>query len=201
MSRIQKTWFVVCIMAFAMGLAACAKPPTLPPPPEQAAGERVPYVIGIPDVLEVVVWKNPELTKQLVVRRDGMISVPLLGDVQAEGLTPKELTEVLSQALSSYISTPDVTVLVVRSDSHSASVVGAVLRSGVVPLARETRVLDAIATVGGFNTWARKNDVRIIRRAEEGLITYRFNYGAYLSGDEPGTNMTLEAGDTVIVPD
>ncbi len=201
MSRNARMKFMVLSVAIAALASACASAPTLPPPPEQVAGERVPYVIGIPDVLDILVWKNPELSTQVVVRRDGMISVPLLGDVQAEGLTPMELTVVLRQALSDYISAPDVTVMVARSDSQSVAVVGAVLRSGIVPLARETRVLDAIATVGGFNTWARKNDVRIIRRAQEGLVAYRFDYGAYLSGDEPGTNMILQPGDTIIVPD
>ena len=201
MSRNRRILLVVVVLALAFVLQACAKPPAAPPPPEPVAGARVPYVIGIPDLLEVVVWKNPELSKQLVVRRDGMISVPLLGDVQAEGLTPMELTEVLSLALSSYISAPDVTVMVVRADSNSVSVVGAVLRSSVVPLSREMRVLDAIAVVGGFNTWARRSDVRILRPAEEGPILYRFNYGKFLSGDAPESNMILEPGDTIIIPD
>ena len=150
MNRNRRTLLVVLVTVLALALQACAKPPAATPPPEPVPGERVPYVIGIPDLLEIVVWKNPELSKQVVVRRDGMISVPLVGDVQAEGLTPMELTEVLSQALSAYISTPDVTVMVVRSDSNSVAVVGAVGRSSVVPLMREMRVLDAIAMVGGL---------------------------------------------------
>jgi polysaccharide export outer membrane protein len=202
MNRNRRTLLVALVTLLALALQACAKPPAATPPPEPVPGERVPYVIGIPDLLEVLVWKNPELSKQVVVRSDGMISVPLLGDVQAEGLTPMELTEVLSQALSDYISAPDVTVMVVRSDSNSVAVVGAVGRSMVVPLTREMRVLDAIAMVGGFNTWARRNDVRILREAESGpAILYRFNYGAFLSGDDPDGNMLLEPGDTIIVPD
>lgn len=202
MIRHRRTLLLAGVTALALVLQACAKPPAAEPPPEPVAGQRVPYVIGIPDVLEIVVWKNPELSKQVVVRRDGMISVPLIGDVQAEGLTPTELTEVLSQSLSDYISTPDVTVMVVRSDSNSVAVVGAVGRSSVIPLSKEMRVLDAIAMVGGFNTWARRSDVRILRSFEDGTQTlYRFNYGAFLSGDAPDSNLLLEPGDTIIVPD
>lgn len=188
-------------IAVALALAACAKPEASPRPPEPAPGERVPYVIGIPDVLRINVWKNKELTIETVVRSDGMISVPLLGDVQAEGLRPEELTQVLSQRLSEYISAPDVTVSVMRADSLAATVVGAVYRSGVVPIQRQTRVLEAIAFSGGFTTWARRNEIRILRPMPEGMATYYFNYGAYLSGDDPDGNMLLKPGDTVVVPD
>lgn len=189
------------ILFVAAMLMACAKPEPAPRPPEPAPGERVPYVIGIPDVLGINVWKNPELSVEVSVRSDGMISVPLVGDVQAEGLQPQELTQVLSQRLSEYISTPDVTVTVRRADSRAVTVVGAVIRSGVVPVQRETRVLEAIAHTGGFTTWARRNSIRILRPMPEGVATYYFSYGAYLSGDDPGGNMLLKPGDTVIVPD
>ena len=94
-----------------------------------------------------------------------------------------------------------MTVTVNRADSQAVTVVGAVLRSGVVPVHRQTRVLEAIAATGGFTTWARRNHVRIIRPMPEGLATYYFSYGAYLSGDDPGGNMLLKPGDTVVVPD
>ena len=183
-----------------IGLFACARPAATPPKEEQA-GKRVPYVIGIPDVLRVSVWRNPELTVDVPVRNDGKISVPLLDDIQAEGLTPSELKEVIAEQLSEYISTPDVTVIVLQSNSHMVTVVGAVGRSGTVPLVREMRVLDAVAAVGGFTIWANTSDVRVLRLVSDGIDSYRFNYGAYVAGKAHDSNMLLEPGDTIVVPD
>ena len=190
-----------CAAALIALLMGCAKPPLAEPPPEPVSGERVPYVIGIPDVVKVDVWRNKELTATVVVRSDGMVSVPLLGDVQAEGLTPLELTEVISARLSEYISAPDVTVTVERADSRTVTVVGAVGRSGVVRLGRQKRVLEAIAESGGFTTWARRSHVLILRQAPEGQLVYGFDFGAFVSGKAPNSNIVLEPGDTVVVPD
>jgi polysaccharide export outer membrane protein len=179
---------------------ACVEPPPLPEPPP-SVGEREPYVIGVTDQLMITVWKNPELTSQVVVRSDGMISVPLLDDVQAEGLTAQELKEVLTEALSEYIANPDVTVIVQGMNSNTVSIMGAVARNGEIPLQRETRVLQAIARAGGFSVWAKKDDVKILRPTPQGLVEYRFDYGAYLAGKAPESNIVLRAGDTIVVPD
>lgn len=181
-------------------LSACARPGA-ELPPEAPAGLRETYRIGIPDVLRISVWKNPELSVEVPVRSDGKISVPLLDDVQAEGLTPTELKEVISERLSEYITAPDVTVIVLQPNSSMATVVGAVLRSGTVPLTRETRVIDAIAAMGGFSTWAQQSDIRVLRPSSDGVISYRFNYGAYVAGKAPDSNILLRSGDTVVVPD
>jgi len=187
----------ICCLA---GLLACARAAP-PPPDEQKAGKRIPYVIGIPDILRVSVWKNQELSVDVPVRNDGKISVPLLDDVQAEGLTPGELKEVIAEQLSEFITAPDVTVIVLQANSHMVTVVGEVARSGTVPLTREMRVLDAVATVGGFTTWSNKNDIRILRPTPEEIVSYRFNYGAYVAGKAPDSNLLLEPGDTIVVPD
>jgi len=198
----SKTRFGVIVLSMlALGsLGGCAKPGA-PLPPERPPGQRDAYVIGIPDLLRVSVWKNPDLSVDVPVRSDGKISVPLLDDIQAEGLSPEELKEVISAALSEYISAPDVTVIVLRPDSRAVTVVGAVGRSGSMPLQKETRVLEAIAAMGGFNIWAKKSDVRILRPGKDGIVSYRFNYGAYVSGKEPDSNIFLEPGDTVVVSD
>ena len=120
------------------------------PPPEAELGAREEYVIGIPDVLRIVVWRNDALSVLVPVRRDGKISVPLVDDVQAAGLTPHELKEVLTEALAEYVTAPDVTVIVQETNSHTVTVVGGVLRSGQLPLTRDMRVIEAIATMGGF---------------------------------------------------
>jgi polysaccharide export outer membrane protein len=196
-----KVKFVSIVLALCALLATSCARPSDPHPPEQMAGARVPYVVGIPDVLRISVWKNPELSVEVPVRSDGKISVPLLDDVQAEGLTPAELKEVISESLSEYITAPDVTVIVIQANSQTVTVVGAVLRAGALPLNREMRVLEAIAAVGGFSTWAKRSDVRVLRPTSDGQVSYRFNFGAYVAGKAPDSNILLEPGDTIVVPD
>ncbi|HPG28492.1 MAG TPA: polysaccharide biosynthesis/export family protein, partial [Myxococcota bacterium] len=103
---------LAALAALAVGCAGRGAPP----PPEPTPGAREDYVIGIPDVLKIVVWRNPELSVEVPVRRDGKISVPLVDDVQAEGLTPEELKEVLTEALAEYVTAPDVTVIVQQTN-------------------------------------------------------------------------------------
>jgi len=163
---------------------------------------REPYLIGVTDVLLINVWKNPELSVEVPVRPDGMISVPLIDDVQAEGLTPQELKEVITRELEEFVTAPDVTIVVSQMNSRFISVVGEVGQDTRIPLMREMRVLEAIAHVGGFSTFADKSDVRIVRRRPDGSeVEYRFNYNAYIKGKAPGTNIVLRHGDTIIVPD
>jgi polysaccharide export outer membrane protein len=193
---------VMAAAVFLLGFMTfgCARPAAESPPEEQA-GLRVPYVIGIPDILRITVWKNPELSVEVPVRSDGKISVPLLGDIQAEGLTPAELKEVISGELAEYISSPNVTVIVIQANSQVVTVVGGVLRAGTLPLNRQMRVLEVIAAVGGFNTWADRSDIRILRPTPEGLVSYRFNYSAYVAGKESDANILVEPGDTVVIPE
>jgi polysaccharide export outer membrane protein len=191
-------------MAIAMVLLsgmmlACAAPPP-PPPPETVPGERRVYVIGVTDVLGITVWKNPELSTAAPVRPDGKISVPLLDDVQAEGLTPQELKEVLTEALSEFIAAPDVTVSVREMNSQAIYLLGeGVQGNGALSLRKEMRVLEAIATMGGFTIWAKKNNIRILRKTQSGITEYSFNYGAYMAGKAPNSNIVLQAGDTIVV--
>lgn len=193
---------VVAAALIAGALFGCAGRAPLPPPPEPSPLEREVYSIGVTDVLVINVWKNPELTVEVPVRSDGMISVPLIDDIQAEGLTPQELKEVVTLALSEYVTAPDVTVLVRQMNSRFISVLGEVGQNTRVPLTRDLRVLEAIALVGGFNAFADKSNIRIVRRQTDGTeVEYRFDYGAYIRGAAPGTNLVLRPGDTIIVPD
>ena len=174
-----------------------------PPPPDPTPMDRAPYTIGVTDVLKITVWKNPELSVEAVpVRADGMISVPLINDVQAEGLTPEELKDVITRELAEYIGEPNATVVVIQMNSRFVSVIGEVAQDTRVPLTRDLRVLEAIAQAGGFGPFANKSDVRILRRNADGTESeYRFDYGAYIRGRAPGTNIVLQHGDTIIVPD
>jgi len=173
-------------------------PPPLDPDPMERSG----YVVGVEDVLQISVWKNEELSVVVPVRADGKISVPLVDDVQAEGLQAMEIKEVLTRELSEFITAPDVTVIVVEMNSRYVNVIGAVPRSGQIPLVKDLRVLEAIAAMGGFALFANSRDVRIVRRQPDGSeAEYRFNYEAYIKGRAPGTNIVLRSGDMIIVPE
>ncbi len=190
---------VLALFAFAV---ACAARQPIPPPPDPVPMDREAYVIGVTDLLGISVWRNPELSVVVPVRPDGKISVPLLDDVQAEGLEAMELKEVLSRELSEYITAPDVTVIVREMNSRAISVLGAVGGNGRIPLTKDLRIIEAIAIVGGFTTFADRSDVRIVRRSDNGHeVEYRFDYDAYIKGRAPGTNIVLRPGDTIIVPE
>lgn len=187
------------LLLFSLG---CLGRPPQPPPPEGDPMDREPYVIGVTDLLKIDVWRQPELSVEVPVRSDGMISVPLLDDVQAAGLRPQELKEVVSRELSEYVTAPDVTIIVLAMNSRFISVIGEVMRSSRIPLTQDLRVLEAITQAGGYTTFADKSDVRIVRRQPDGSeVEYRFDYNAYIRGRAAGTNIRLRPGDTIIVPD
>jgi polysaccharide export outer membrane protein len=189
------------VVVALLGLACAGRAPS-PPPLDPTPTDREAYTIGVTDVLLINVWKNQELSVEVPVRADGMISVPLIDDVRAEGLTPKELKEVIARELAEYVTAPDVTVMVRQMNSRFVSVLGEVRQPNRVPLTRDLRVLEAIALVGGFTTFADKNGVRIVRRDQDGNETeYRFDYDAYIRGRAPGSNIVLQPGDVIIVPD
>ena len=165
----------------------------------------------------VLEQRFPEYSAQDIVKRTGIESRPILARdqsalsigveaakaaMQAEGLTPEELKAVITQQLSEYIGQPDVTVIVSRMNSNTVSVLGGVARPGLVALLRNTRVLDVIAQSGGFTQFARKNRVRILRSMPGGeQVEYPFDYGKFIDGRAPASNLLLEPGDTVVVPD
>jgi len=179
---------------------ACAGP--LPPPAEfEARPKEGVYVIGAADRLRIDVWQNDKLhLEDVPVRPDGKITVPLLDDVQAAGLTTDELKQVLTQELSEYVQNPTVTVVVLAPLSKRAFVLGEVRSSGPISLGAEMRVLDAITVAGGFTAFAQKSSIRVLRYVDGQELEYRFDYDSYVSGDAPGTNLVLQPGDTVLVP-
>ena len=121
---------------------------------------------------------------------------------EGEGLQAMEIKEVLTRELSEFITAPDVTVVVLEMNSRYVNVIGAVPRSGQIPLVNDLRVLEAIATMGGFALFADTGNVRIVRRQPDGSeVEFRFDYDAYIKGRAPGTNIVLQSGDTIIVPE
>jgi polysaccharide export outer membrane protein len=188
-------------LVFLVATAGCASPP--PMPADTDIMQREDYVIGPSDVLSVRVWKNLELSvEQVPVRPDGKISTPLAGEVQAAGLTSKQLEDVLAKALAQFVTAPHVTVIVLKMDSRHVSVEGQVQRPGLVPLESDMRVVDAITVAGGFTPFANKKRIKILRRLPDGSVaTYGFNYDAFVSGNAPGSNGLLQPNDTVVIPD
>ena len=191
------------LLAGATTPLGCATRTAVAPPPEPDILEREDYVIGHGDLLRVTVWKQEELSVAAVpVRPDGKISVPLVDDVQAAGLTSEELKELLTTALSEYVVNPDVTVVVLEVRSKRVNVLGEVIRSGAVGLAQDMRVMDAITAAGGFGPFADRGDIKIIRRTSGGgEVMYRVDYDDYIAGKEPASNLLLKHGDTIVVPD
>jgi polysaccharide export outer membrane protein len=179
---------------------ACAGP--LPPPAEfEAAPKEGVYVIGTADRLRIDVWQNDKLSlADVPVRPDGKITMPLIDDVQAAGLTTDELKAVLAQELAEFIQNPTVTVVLLAPVSKRAFVLGEVRSPGAISLGAEMRVLEAITTAGGFTVFAQKSRVRVLRYVDGRELDYRFDYDAYVAGRAPGTNVVLRPGDTVLVP-
>jgi polysaccharide biosynthesis/export protein len=157
------------------------------------------FIIGLQDVLSINVWKEPDLSvREIVVRPDGKVSLPLVNDIQASGLTTKQLQEQIAKKLTEYVATPVVTVTVVRIMSRSVSVVGEVRNPGIYPFGSPMTVLEALAKAGGFSELAKTKKIRIIRK--ESKNTLEFNYKDVASGKKLQQNVVLENGDVVIVP-
>jgi polysaccharide export outer membrane protein len=191
---------LLSVTTLALALAACVTTRETPAP--ETAAPAGPYLVGEGDVLAVRVWKNPELSVEVPVRPDGMISVPLLNDVKAAGMTTDQLKADITKRLAEFITAPDVTVVVLQANSKRVFVLGEVQHPGPIPLATQLTVLDAVSAAGGFTAFADDDDVRVIRRGPDGQeLEFSFNYPKYVSGRAPGSNIVLQPGDTVVVPE
>ena len=155
------------------------------------------YVLGPGDVIQVVVWRNEHLSKTLPVRPDGKISLPLVDDVQAAGMTPSQLKETISKGLKHFIDNPIVTVIVSEVNNFKVSVIGEVKKPGVYLLKGKTTVLEAISMAEGFTEFATTNNILLMKRAKGERL--RFDYRAFISGENMDQNVFLDPGDTIIV--
>jgi len=158
------------------------------------------YVIGPQDVVDINVWKEPELTRSVPVRPDGKISMPLLNDVQAAGLTPMQLTAQISTALKKFISDPQVTVVVTQINSQRIYILGEVTRPGAFPLVPGMTVLQALSSGGGFTMFANVKKIYLLRTVNGKQEKYPFNYNAVIHGKTTEGNIPLNSGDTIVVP-
>jgi polysaccharide export outer membrane protein len=190
--------FGCAILCFLVACASTTPRQAFKPTAQAGSGEE--YVIGAADLVRVSVWKHPDLSIEMPVRRDGKISVPLLDDVQAAGLTPTQLKAQITRGLTGNISNPSVTVAVLSPDSQTVTVIGGVAQSGPIPLRRDMGVLEAVAAAGGFSAWANKDDVVVVRWVDGRRAYYSFSYRGFLRGD-PNADIFLKPGDVIVVPE
>lgn len=175
-------------------------PPTAPGlKPSEMVGQAVDptkYVLGPEDVIFISTWREADFTLALAVRPDGKITLPLIHDVQAAGLTPAELTAVLKEQLGKYINNPDVTIIVEAVRSKKYYIDGEVNRPGMFALVGSLTVFEALSNAGGFKEFANPKRIRILRGSKK----FRFNYKEVSNGKHMEQNIALENGDHIIVP-
>jgi polysaccharide export outer membrane protein len=210
MSKVKSrslSFLVLTFIALAGGAVAIAQttpPPIKPqsPAPSVGSGEASAaavdpnkYLIGPEDVLFIGVWREPDFTRPAVVRPDGKITMPLVGELQAGGLTPLQLQKTVTEALTKLLNNPDVTVTVTDVRSKKYFIDGEVRRSGSFPLITPTTVLEALSNAGGFQEFANTSKIRILR----GKTVLKFNYKEVTAGKKMEQNIYVENGDHIIV--
>jgi polysaccharide biosynthesis/export protein len=209
-------WAMLLGALISLGIAQDAASPSPAPasatkPAQSASTDSLPksapgvrpdsYIIGAEDVITVNVWKEPEMTKTVPVRPDGMISLPLVGEIKAAGYTPVQLQDIIADSMKKLVSDPQVTVIVEKVSSLSFNIVGEVTRPGYYPLTRRMTVLDAIAMAGGFKDFAKSKKVYVLRTSANGTQErLPFNYKDVINGKSPQQNIELEPRDTIVVP-
>jgi polysaccharide export outer membrane protein len=154
------------------------------------------FKIGSEDVILIQVWHDNDWTRSHVVRPDGKITLPLIGDIQAAGLTPEELGKSVTQVLTKYINNPEVNVTVLQVNSKKYYITGEVNKPGSFPLVTPTRVLEALTNAGGFRDFANLKKITILRKGK----TIKFNYKQVVQGKNLDQNIFLEDGDYIVVP-
>jgi polysaccharide biosynthesis/export protein len=176
--------------------SAPAAPTTVPTGVELPPG----YTIGTDDVLTVVVWREGDLSTDVSVRPDGMITLPLVNDVQAKGLTPDQLRLDLTERIAKFVEEPSVTVVVKQINSRKVYITGMVGKVGPFNLSGPTTVLQLISMAGGLNEFAKQKNIVIMRNEGDRQRALKFNYKDVIQGKNLQQNIELQPGDTVIVP-
>jgi len=186
---------------FAQQALPSAKAAAPPPAERPVSAAPSDYVIGPEDVLQVSVWKNETLSRVVPVRPDGKISLPLLHDIQAAGLTSMQLRDKISKALGEFMPNPEVSVIVTDVRSFRVSVMGEVQRPGVLLLRSSTTIMEAIAMAGGFRDFASPSKIVVVRKNPSGQTEkIPFNYNRAIKTGESEDNLFLKTGDVIVVP-
>ncbi|HDL53371.1 MAG TPA: sugar ABC transporter substrate-binding protein [Proteobacteria bacterium] len=193
MAMLKKIVVSVFIGVFSLGLAWT--------PNGWAADKKDDvYLAGAGDLLHIVIWKNDDITGDYLVRPDGKITLPLVGDVVATGMSTDAIAMQISKKLKLFIENPYVTVIVTQTSSNRIYVLGEVQRPGVYPLQERLTVLQALALSGGFTQFAKKDRMSVIRYEGNRQVKYEVNYRDILKDPEKGRNLLLKRGDTLVVP-
>ena len=195
---------LVCAPLFAQDSKAKPKKSDSPAPPaavQSTAGESDDeYVIGGQDTLNISVWRENDFSGPVIVRPDGKVTMPLLGDMQAAGLTPMQLATSITDKLRKYVAEPRVTVVVTQMNSQRFYIMGEVGRGGAFPLQARTTVLQALASAGGFTELADTKKIYVLRKENGKEIKYPFNYKEVIKGNHREQNIIVKPGDTIVVP-
>lgn len=187
---------VVSATAFAQGRAAAnQKPPAPAPVPDTSE-----FVIGAEDMLTVLFFRDKELSGDVTVRSDGMITLPLVGDVRAEGRTPTQLSDDIKNLAARFLTEPAVNVFVRQVNSRKVYITGEVKMPGMYPLTSPRTVIQLIAMAGGVLEFAKKNDITVLRKDGTASRAFRFNYENVARGQSLEQNLELRPGDTIVVP-
>ena len=165
-----------------------------------AESESPPYLIGPNDILNVYVWKEPELTQDVTVMSDGRIAFPLIGEIMAQDQTVTQLREAIRERLRKFVTSPEISVIVRESRSRRIYTIGKLNNPGLYPLEPNMTVLQALATAGGFTEWADTKNVLVVRREGGKEIQLHFNYDAFIYGDKTVKDIVLKPSDTIVVP-
>jgi len=198
-------WIVLLILgvlfpARAQGPSQSGQGQATVAPVQRPVAQDPNYIIGPQDILDISVWKEPELTRSVPVRPDGKISLPLLNDVRAAGLTPNQLAAQITTSLKRFVTDPQVTVIVAQINSQRVYILGEVLRTGAFPLLPDMTILQALSSAGGFTQFANRKKIYMLRTENGKQVKYPFDYKAVIDGKRPDMNIVLRAGDTIVVP-
>ena len=158
------------------------------------------YVIGSEDVLDISVWKEPDLSRTVPVRPDGNISLPLLNDLHATGLTPSQLAAKVTKGLAKFVTNPQVTIIVTQINSQRFYVLGEAARPGAYTLTPNMTVLQALSNAGGFTPYANSKKICLLREENGKQQKLLFNYKDVIAGKRTEQNIVLKTGDTIVVP-
>lgn len=198
--RVFSATLVLALLIAAAGQVWAGNPDDKKAAPSAAATNDPDYIIGPEDVLNVNVWKEAEMSGVVPVRPDGKISLPLLNDVQAAGLTPTQLADQVSEKLKKYVEQPRVTVVVTQVNSRRYFVLGEVTKAGAYPLVPNMTVLQALSSAGGFTQFANSKAIYVLRVENGKQNKLPFNYRDVVKGRNAEQNILLKPGDTIVVP-
>jgi polysaccharide export outer membrane protein len=196
-------WIAVAGVCALSVTSAMAQTPGTAPNGPAVSGAATPagYVIGPEDVLSVLFWREKDLSADVAVRPDGKISLPLINDLDAAGLTPDQLREKITKEATKYIEDPNVTVVVKQINSRKVFITGMVAKPGPYPLIAPTTVIQLIAMAGGLQEFADGKNIVIMRTEQGKQVSYRFNYKEVVQRKKLDQNIELKPGDTIVVPE